>query len=48
MPRRRCAWCGRDLPVQDGDEDEPDGTSHGICRECLEIAERVLRDEEDT
>jgi len=29
-----CAWCGKDTGEKDGEGVE--GTSHGICEECLE------------
>ena len=29
-----CAWCGKDMGEKDGQGQE--GTTHGICQECME------------
>jgi len=36
--KRRCAWCGKDLPDKPGGKDKD--VSHGICKPCTEAINR--------
>lgn len=33
--RTVCAWC--DAVIKEGDETKIEGTSHGICKDCLAV-----------
>ena len=43
---KECAWCDKDMGRVETGNDEYEGTSHGICEDCVE--EHFSDDDDDS